>query len=56
MQTTQHLNAALLLLGSLLATLCGLVQADDLVSVYQLALDQTRNTRQPWKPTRQHLR
>ena len=39
MQTTQHLNAALLLLGSLLATLCGLVQADDLVSVYQLALD-----------------
>ena len=39
MQTTQHLNAALLLVGSLLATLCGLVQADDLVSVYQLALE-----------------
>ena len=34
-----NLNAALLLIGSLLATLCGQAQADDLVSTYLLALD-----------------
>jgi outer membrane protein len=39
MYTTTNLNAALLLIGSLLATLCGQAQADDLVSTYQLALD-----------------
>ncbi len=39
MHATRHLHALLLVLGSLLATLCGQAQADDLVSVYQLALD-----------------
>jgi outer membrane protein len=39
MHATPHLHALLLVLGSLLATLCGQAQADDLVSVYQLALD-----------------
>ncbi len=39
MYTTTNLNAALLLIGSLLAMLCGQAQADDLVSTYQLALD-----------------
>lgn len=39
MYATTNLNAALLLIGSLLAMLCGQAQADDLVSTYQLALD-----------------
>jgi outer membrane protein len=39
MHATQHLNAAVLLIGSVLAMLCGQARADDLVSVYQLALD-----------------
>ena len=39
MDATTNLNAALLLIGSLLAMLCGQAQADDLVSTYQLALD-----------------
>jgi len=39
MYTTPNLNAAMLLIGSLLAMLCGQAQADDLVSTYQLALD-----------------
>ena len=39
MDATTNLNAALLLIGSLLTMLCGQAQADDLVSTYQLALD-----------------
>jgi outer membrane protein len=39
MYATTNMNAALLLIGSLLAMLCGQAQADDLVSTYQLALD-----------------
>ncbi len=39
MYATTNLNATLLLIGSLLATLCGQAQADDLVSTYLLALD-----------------
>lgn len=39
MYSTPNLNTALFLIGSLLATLCGQAQADDLVSTYLLALD-----------------
>ena len=39
MYSTPNLKTALLGIGSLLATLCGQAQADDLVSTYLLALD-----------------